>query len=234
MALIFSLESDSRRYLRNLESRWDDSDPDDVAFSLPYETKKDDRVLYFVGGKFQYFVGYGAIKSNLRVGRSGAWKGQEYWITAGVRLLPEPVPAEDVFAATGFKIPRRESVVPEEHEAAVWRVARGKPLNQFERAMEGMATEARSKYRNPSLRRSALQQAGGICECCGKNYLRVAGGLGKRCLVVHHKKQLRDTDQPRETRLSELAVVCANCHMMIHADPAKALSVAALRRRITG
>jgi predicted HNH restriction endonuclease len=51
-------------------------------------------------------------------------------------------------------------------------------------------------------------------------------------LVVHHKQQLKDTDQPRETKLSDLAVVCANCHMMIHADPDQALSILQLQRRL--
>jgi hypothetical protein len=234
MALVIAYESNTRRLLRAIELGWDDSHPDDVAFSLPDEAKKGDRVLYFVGGKFQYYFGSGKVESNRRIGTSGTWKGKPYWYTSKIRTLEDPIPGRDVLVSTAFAIPRHEGVVPDEIANLVWRAARGKPLIQVEKAVEGTSTEARSKYRNPKLRQSALQQSRGFCEGCGVNFWKKAGGLGQHCLVVHHKKQLKDTDQPRETRLSELAVVCANCHMMIHANSAKALSVAALRRRITG
>jgi predicted HNH restriction endonuclease len=47
----------------------------------------------------------------------------------------------------------------------------------------------------------------------------VVQGLGRHCLVFHHKKQLRDTDQMRETGLSDLAVLCGNRHLLVHANP---------------
>jgi hypothetical protein len=232
MSLIIGYESDTRRLQRAIESGWDDSKPSEVAFCLPAGTKKDDRVLYYVGGKFQYYFGLARIESNELTGKTGAWKGHSYWITSRIRTFDIPVPGSDVEVATTFKPPRRECVVPKHLERAVWSAARGKPLILVERAMEGATTEARSKYRNPKLRQSALQQAGGRCEGCGGNFTKYAKGLGPHCLVVHHKKQLRDTDQVRETRLSELAVLCGNCHLLVHADPLRALTISQLRRRL--
>ena len=111
-------------------------------------------------------------------------------------------------------------------------MARGKPLSQTDRVVEGILTESRSRSRNAGLRQAALQRSGGRCEGCGVNFEKKAGGLGKHCLVVHHKKQLKDIDQPVETKLSELAVVCANCHMMIHSNKNKALSLNQLKKRL--
>ena len=230
MALLIAYEPDTRRLQRAIELGWDDSHPDDVAFGLPDDAKKGDRVLYFVGGKFQYYFGQGTVMSNWRVAQSGPWKGQFYIWTTPMRDFTEPVPGQDVEAATGFQIPKSKCVVPADLESAVWRAARGKKLIQVERAMEGATTEARSKYRNGKLRESALQQARGVCEGCGVNYWKKSGGLGRHCLVVHHKKQMKDTDQPRETKLSELAVLCGNCHLLIHSNPTKALTIAQLRR----
>ncbi len=230
MALLIAYEPDTRRLLRAIELGWDDSHPDDAAFYLPDEARNGDRVLYFVGGKFQYYFGYATVTSNWRLATSGPWKGDQYIRTTWMRTLPDPIPGQDVEAATGFGVPRRECSVPADLEKAVWRAARGKKLIQVERAMEGATTEARSKYRNAKLRESALQQARGVCEGCGVNYWKKSGGLGRHCLVVHHKKQMKDTDQPRETKLSELAVLCGNCHLMVHSNPAKALTIAQLRR----
>jgi 5-methylcytosine-specific restriction protein A len=58
--------------------------------------------------------------------------------------------------------------------------------------------------------------------------------MGKRVLQVHHRKQLSSRDAPALTKPEDLAVVCANCHLLIHYDPKRALSVKALRKKLKG
>jgi 5-methylcytosine-specific restriction endonuclease McrA len=232
MKLLIAYESSVRRLEGAKRSNWDSSDPDKVAFTLPDDARKGDRVLYFVGGRRQYFIGSGKTASRWMTGRSGLWKGRPYMLTGELRLLPDPVPVDDVAAVTGWKPSQGPTVVPEKFADAVWRAARGRPLIQVERAVEGTLTESRSRYRNPGLRRTALQLAAGRCAGCGNDFKNYARGIGERCLVVHHTKQLKDLDQPRETDLHDLVVVCANCHMMIHADPKKALTIPQLRNRL--
>jgi hypothetical protein len=99
-------------------------------------------------------------------------------------------------------------------------------------AMEGLVNEATilSRGRNSSLRKVALAQAKGVCEGCGVDFSKVYGGKGARVLQVHHLHQLALRDVPSITKLRDLAVVCANCHALIHADPEHALSVKKLRK----
>lgn len=230
MQTLICYTSDSRAYIKWLENGRPASKSADVPFGLPAETRNGDRYLLYVGGRDQTFVGWGTVGSNWRDGTKG-WKGEEV-VQTWDHLLREPVSGTDVLAATGFKPPRFEKVVEESLSTAVWRAARGKPLTQTDRAVEGILTESRSRSRNAGLRLAALQRAGGICEGCGVNFAKKHSGLGRLCLVVHHKKQLKDTDQPVETKLSDLAVVCANCHMMIHSNRNKALSLSRLKRRL--
>lgn len=230
MQTLICYTSDSHAYVRWLENGRLAATPADVPFVLPEETRSGDRYLLYVGGRDQAFVGWGTVESNWRVGTKG-WKGTEN-VQAIDHLFKEPVTGADVFASSGFKMPRFAQVVEERYSVAVWRAAQGKPLTQTERAVEGILTESRSRSRNAGLRLAALQRAGGVCEGCGVNFARKHGGLGKHCLVVHHKKQLKDTDQPRETKLSDLAVVCANCHMMIHVNREKALTLSQLKKRM--
>jgi predicted HNH restriction endonuclease len=105
-------------------------------------------------------------------------------------------------------------------------------LNDVAQAIEGIAREITITVRSRSepLRRAALDRARGICEACGTDYSGLAGGLGKRVLQVHHRKQLALADEPVTTSLDDLAVVCANCHLMIHTDAANSLSVEDLRK----
>ena len=230
MQTLICYTSDSHAYVEWLQNGRPASKPSDVPFWLPKAAKKGDRYLLYVGGQDQTFVGWGTIESNWRSGTKG-WNS-ELAIETIETILREPISGSDVLVATGFKPPRLEKVIDEDLASAVWRAARGKSLSPLDRAVEGILTESRSRSRNAGLRLAAIQRAAGVCEGCGVNYGQKHGGLGKNCLVVHHKIQIKDTDQPRETKLSELAVVCANCHMMIHSNRMKALTLTQLRKKI--
>lgn len=99
------------------------------------------------------------------------------------------------------------------------------------RAYEGQLTETRSarRTRNAALRRVALARSGGRCAACGGNFGALLGGRGWHVLQVHHRKQLAALDEPRWNTADDLAVVCANCHSLIHSDPDSALPVGTLR-----
>jgi len=84
--------------------------------------------------------------------------------------------------------------------------------------IEGLATEIKSTQRGRSrrLRNEALARAKGICVVCRRDFKRVLEGRGICVLQVHHINQLSARDRPAVTRLEELAVVCANCHSLLH------------------
>lgn len=94
-------------------------------------------------------------------------------------------------------------------------------------AIEGLRTETITyvKGRSRQLRDLALRNSEGTCCVCDIDYRKVLNGKGVRVLQVHHRKQLAASDAPRVTSLKDLAVVCANCHMLIHMDPKHALNV---------
>jgi 5-methylcytosine-specific restriction protein A len=54
------------------------------------------------------------------------------------------------------------------------------------------------------------------CEVCGFDFESVYGELGHGFAECHHTVPLSELDSAGSTRLSDLAVVCANCHRMIH------------------
>ena len=54
------------------------------------------------------------------------------------------------------------------------------------------------------------------CEVCGFDFARFYGDLGADFCEVHHKILLAHVDQPVRLKLDELAIVCSNCHRMIH------------------
>jgi hypothetical protein len=80
-------------------------------------------------------------------------------------------------------------------------------------------------------KRSVLVSTGKLaCEACGFDFAAVYGPRGDGFAECHHNYPISQSASDRRTRLSELAVVCANCHRMLHRRPW--LSVAELRELV--
>ena len=64
---------------------------------------------------------------------------------------------------------------------------------------------------------AVLQQTGKLaCEVCGFDFHAKYGELGSGFIECHHIIPLSKLAECSETKLSDLAVVCANCHRMLH------------------
>lgn len=55
-----------------------------------------------------------------------------------------------------------------------------------------------------------------LCEVCDFDFEAVYGVLGKDFAECHHRVPLFELAEGHKTKLSELAIVCANCHRMLH------------------
>lgn len=74
-----------------------------------------------------------------------------------------------------------------------------------------------------------ISQTGALrCETCDFDFGARYGAHGDGYIEVHHTKPVHKMTSGETTSLSDLAVLCANCHRMIHRqrDP---LSLEALR-----
>lgn len=85
------------------------------------------------------------------------------------------------------------------------------------------------RHREARLRREKIRQAltanGNrlICEVpnCEFDFNAKYGALGEGYIQVHHREMLSASpDAGRQVTLADLAIVCANCHAMIHRDGA--------------
>jgi len=80
----------------------------------------------------------------------------------------------------------------------------------------------RTRERSQSLVARKKQQAWTegrlFCEVCGLNPLDLYGEEGSRALECHHVIPLNALTSGTKTRLSDLALVCASCHRVLHAS----------------
>lgn len=70
------------------------------------------------------------------------------------------------------------------------------------------------------------------CECCEFDFAAFYGPIGESFAECHHRKWLSKTPagKSRLTRTADLAIVCANCHRMLHKD--EKLTVEKLRKQV--
>lgn len=79
----------------------------------------------------------------------------------------------------------------------------------------------RLRERNPSITKKkktqVLCQTGKLeCAVCGFDFATVYGYIGNGFAECHHNKPVSELVPGEKTRLSDLSIICANCHRMIH------------------
>jgi 5-methylcytosine-specific restriction enzyme A len=101
--------------------------------------------------------------------------------------------------------------------------------------MDGKKKIRFSSYyeRKPFNRKRAIEIHGLTCMCCGFNFGLKYGNTGEGYIQVHHVKPVSELEEamlidPKE----DLAVLCANCHAMIHKDKDDTMSIQELKNRI--
>lgn len=89
--------------------------------------------------------------------------------------------------------------------------------------LEGKEREVFKKHlireRSPAIinlaKSRAMEQGRIKCECCGFDFFDFYGAIGLNFIECHHKLPIAKGGE-RYTRPEDLALVCSNCHRMLH------------------
>lgn len=84
--------------------------------------------------------------------------------------------------------------------------------------------------RDPSLRAKAIRIHGTICKVCDFDFKKNYGEHGKDFIEVHHLKILHSLIEPSLINpATDMTVLCANCHRMIHRKQNNPLTIEELK-----
>lgn len=87
----------------------------------------------------------------------------------------------------------------------------GKPILRLHKSRERNAKLVKQK------KQQVIKDTGKLaCEVCSMDFKAVYGELGNGFAECHHKNPLSLRDENQKTKLSDLAIVCSNCHRMLH------------------
>jgi 5-methylcytosine-specific restriction protein A len=112
--------------------------------------------------------------------------------------------------------------------------------DQSETEFSSTTTEGEKKYayssryeRKKETRDKALHIHGYTCQACGFNFKETYGEWGSGYIHVHHLKPLHTNMSEVEINpKTDLCVVCANCHSMIHRRRDKTLTLEEIKKII--
>lgn len=88
--------------------------------------------------------------------------------------------------------------------------------------------------RNAKLRQLALDYHGYKCQACGFDFEKTYGKWGAEFAEVHHLKPLFENEgkQTQTNYKTDLSILCANCHRMIHRKKGITLTVDELKSKL--
>jgi 5-methylcytosine-specific restriction protein A len=124
-----------------------------------------------------------------------------------------------------FTAPVEPHAVDDEEE--IGEAPEGALLTRVHRVRE------RSRKLVAQRKEQALSATGSLaCEACGFDFAKVYGPHGEGFIECHHTLPVSKLTPGSRTKLQDLALVCANCHRMIHRR-SPWLSVSALKELLS-
>jgi len=96
---------------------------------------------------------------------------------------------------------------------------------------EQYRTEVKFRKRHRGLIEEKKENSDYRCEVCEMKFEEVYGDIGRDYIIAHHKEPIGSRKKASNTTLDDIALVCANCHAMLHRRE-RLMSISELRRRI--
>jgi 5-methylcytosine-specific restriction protein A len=128
----------------------------------------------------------------------------------------------DEFASDPARLAKVAEAIRDNYPAPVAPMAVD-PDEDFSEAPEGalLTRVHRGRERNRKLvstkKKQSVQASGALkCEGCGFDFAEVYGDRGDGFIECHHIVPVSNLKPGARTKVQDLALVCANCHRMIH------------------
>lgn len=84
-------------------------------------------------------------------------------------------------------------------------------LHRYRERDAGLTREAKKRF--------MLTYGELFCEACGLNFEKLYGERGQGFIEAHHTKPISEMVEGEVTRIEDIAMLCSNCHRMIHRSP---------------
>lgn len=166
----------------------------------------------------------------LKKGKTGLAKGNKDESLVWAEFADDPAKLNTVATTIRIAI---ENVAFEPHTLSdvgvlgITEAVEGKLLTRLHSIRERSRALVEAKKKEEWRKHGCLK-----CEACSFDFSKTYGEVGDGIIDVHHTKPIHTLKPGERTRLSELALLCANCHRVVHSRR-KWLSVEQVRALLT-
>lgn len=109
-------------------------------------------------------------------------------------------------------VPENETIASNPAEPEITEAEEGRVVTVLHLRHERNAALVKAR------KQSALKKLGKLeCEACGFDFHARYGGRGEGFIECHHAKPVHTLRPEEKTKLTDLHLICANCHRMLHA-----------------
>ncbi|HEY8960030.1 HNH endonuclease [Chitinophaga sp.] len=203
----------------------------DLLRSLPLDLERPDPIKFRnVNGVARKLANFMSLdkKNYAGKGLKGASKLDkilfEEFIDKKVQL--RKLAAEITKAVTDPLIKKEIFQIEEDEQTVQDSVEEGSILYKLHKVRERVPAIVKLKKEDTLKKKGKL-----LCEVCGFDFYISYGDIGKGFIECHHRTPLSSITASTKTSLNDLALVCSNCHRMLHKD-INTLSVEGLRERM--
>lgn len=149
-------------------------------------------------------------------GRKGLAKGNKDEELVWREFANDPKRLAEVVAAINAHVEPTTTIsidLSADDEPGFFEAEEGKVLTRVHRVRERDKNLVKRK-KEEALKKHGLLQ----CEACGFNFSKTYGPGAEGIIDVHHTKPLHTLQPGDKTKLADLALLCANCHRMVHSQ----------------
>ena len=165
-------------------------------------------------------------------GTKSLTQGYEAGNIAAIEYRRGEVPSDDVLAADLERMLGLYAGLVTAQDALAEAAQASEDDGQHETGVEGDRFRWHKRVeRNSRLANAAKEVHGTTCQACGFSFADAYGELGAGYIEAHHLVPVAElAERPREvSATNDFAVVCANCHRMLHRPAGRVMSVSELK-----
>jgi len=101
--------------------------------------------------------------------------------------------------------------IPDEEDDGLLQVKEGRVMYKLHKVIERDKRIVKKKKEFELEKKGKLQ-----CEVCNFDFKEFYGEIGEGFIECHHIEPISTKDFDKPTKLEDLAIVCSNCHRMLH------------------
>lgn len=147
-------------------------------------------------------------------GREGIPRGGKLQRAVWEEFSADPARLHEIAQTIRGVLDLPESEAPPDYDSdEITEAPEGKVFTRLHRYRE------RNRGLVETRKNAALRASGRLeCEACAFDFAIAYGERGRGFIEAHHTKPVHTLSEGDRTRLEDLALLCANCHRMVHAS----------------